>query len=70
MESTHDSRMNHTKNTMISSFLEEISQNMTTYPAHMTGLNILLITFIKSIKAVEPRELLFCIEGTTLRSIL
>lgn len=54
MVSTQDRKMNHTKKTIISSFLDETNQNMATYPAQITGLKILEITFMKAMNADDP----------------
>lgn len=70
MVSTQDRKINHTKKTIIYSFLEETNQNMAIYPAQMTGLNMLEMIFMKVINADDPSDDSSCIPGTTFKSTL
>lgn len=69
-ESNQDMKMNHIRKTMIYSLLEEISQKIARYAAHMGGSKRIEITFIKDMKFGELMGVFVCQSGTKLRSSL
>lgn len=59
-ESNQLRKINQIKNTIISNFLEEMSQNIARYAAQIGGSSNIETTFMKSMKPFDPKMAFLC----------